>query len=319
MTWPSVTIVVTARDRFDYSIPSLESIYQHTTVPFDLVYVAGKFPPSVRAELERLSKSKPFTLIQKDHYLMPQSARNIGARLATGKYVVFIENDCVVTPGWLESLLTCAEETGAAAVSPIVCEGTPLHTILHFVGGEVSIRVEKEGGVEKRHLIDKINHQGLKVVDIRPGLKRSETGAFEFHCVLMRRDAVEKAGYFDEGILSKELVDFTLMLKKAGEKIYLEPAALVSFMSEPPLGPPLHKDDIPFYELRWADDLEIASLHRLRDKWQLTEDTFFPNRYQSPYLMCQGILGITRAYPAGDNITAACTINAESAAVNVPA
>lgn len=46
---------------------------------------------------------------------------------------------------------------------------------------------------------------------------------------------------------------------------------------------------------------------------------FFPNRYQSPYLMCQGILGITRAYPAGDNITAACTINAESAAVNVPA
>ena len=46
---------------------------------------------------------------------------------------------------------------------------------------------------------------------------------------------------------------------------------------------------------------------------------FFPNKYQSPYLMCQGILGITRAYPAGDNITASCTINAESAARNVAA
>lgn len=46
---------------------------------------------------------------------------------------------------------------------------------------------------------------------------------------------------------------------------------------------------------------------------------FFPNRYSAPYIMCQGILGITRTYPAGDNITAACTINAESAARNVAA
>lgn len=212
---------------------------------------------------------------------MPQKTRNIGARLATGKYIVFIENDVIVTPGWLEALVTCAEETNAAVVSPVICEGTPLHTILHFVGGEVSIRTEKTGGIEKRHLIDKINHQGQKVADVRPTLKRSETGAFEFHCVLMRRDAVEKAGYFDPVILSKELVDFTLTLKKNGEKIYLEPSALVSFMSEPPLGPPLHKDDIPFYELRWADDLEVQSLHRLRDKWALTEETFFPNRYQN--------------------------------------
>lgn len=46
---------------------------------------------------------------------------------------------------------------------------------------------------------------------------------------------------------------------------------------------------------------------------------FYPNRYSAPYLMAQGILGITRTYPAGDNITAACTINAESAARNVAA
>lgn len=46
---------------------------------------------------------------------------------------------------------------------------------------------------------------------------------------------------------------------------------------------------------------------------------FYPNKYAAPYVTCQGILGITRAYPAGDNITASCTINAESAARNVAA
>lgn len=46
---------------------------------------------------------------------------------------------------------------------------------------------------------------------------------------------------------------------------------------------------------------------------------FYPDRYAGPYIMCQGTLGVTRAFPAGDQITASCTINAESAARNVAA
>lgn len=44
---------------------------------------------------------------------------------------------------------------------------------------------------------------------------------------------------------------------------------------------------------------------------------FFPDRYASPYLLCQGKLGISRTFPAGDTIQASCTINAASAAVEV--
>lgn len=44
---------------------------------------------------------------------------------------------------------------------------------------------------------------------------------------------------------------------------------------------------------------------------------FYPDRYKSPYLLCQGKLGISRTYPAGDNIQAACTISAASAASEV--
>lgn len=44
---------------------------------------------------------------------------------------------------------------------------------------------------------------------------------------------------------------------------------------------------------------------------------FYPDRYASPYLLCQGKLGISRTWPAGDNIQAACTISAESAATEV--
>ena len=44
---------------------------------------------------------------------------------------------------------------------------------------------------------------------------------------------------------------------------------------------------------------------------------FFPDRYKTPYMLTQGKLGITRTFPAGDSIQAACTISAASASVEV--
>jgi hypothetical protein len=44
---------------------------------------------------------------------------------------------------------------------------------------------------------------------------------------------------------------------------------------------------------------------------------FYPDRYATPYLLCQGKLGIARTFPAGDTLQAACTISASAAATEV--
>ncbi len=44
---------------------------------------------------------------------------------------------------------------------------------------------------------------------------------------------------------------------------------------------------------------------------------FYPDRYQSSYMLCQGKLGIARTFPAGDSIQAACTISADEAVTEV--
>jgi hypothetical protein len=44
---------------------------------------------------------------------------------------------------------------------------------------------------------------------------------------------------------------------------------------------------------------------------------FYPDRYASPYILCQGKLGIARTFPAGDQIQAACTVSAEAPAQEV--
>lgn len=44
---------------------------------------------------------------------------------------------------------------------------------------------------------------------------------------------------------------------------------------------------------------------------------FYPDKYKTPYMLCQGKLGISRTFPAGSSITAKCTISAATAAVEV--
>jgi GT2 family glycosyltransferase len=282
MSLPLVTIINTPRDRFGYARRSLESVYQFTEIPFHLVYVDAGSPKKVQKEIANLRKEKNFEWIRVNHYLPPSVGRNLAAKSVTTPYVVFMDNDCIVSQGWLTALVRCAEETGAVVVSPLICEGDPLHTIVHFSGGQVTLTKKNFNGKEITVLADQ-NHdtQGQKVADLRPRLKREETGAAEFHCVLMRRDFLEKMGYFDEAVVSKELIDLRLSVLKFGGKMYLEPDALVSFMSEPPLGPPLEPMDIPYYLLRWSDKWELSSLHRLRDKWGLSEDEFFAKRYEN--------------------------------------
>ncbi len=44
---------------------------------------------------------------------------------------------------------------------------------------------------------------------------------------------------------------------------------------------------------------------------------FKPDRLKTPYILTQGKFGVSRTFPAGDNITAACTVSATESAVEV--
>ncbi|MGB3754791.1 MAG: glycosyltransferase, partial [Rivularia sp. (in: cyanobacteria)] len=116
---PEVTIIVAPRERFSYTRESLESIYEHTQLPFKLIYVDGGSPSHIQNYLETQAAEKQFEVIRTEHYLSPNHARNLGLRKVDTKYVVFIDNDVVVTPGWLKTAVDCAEETNATVVSPL--------------------------------------------------------------------------------------------------------------------------------------------------------------------------------------------------------
>lgn len=272
-----VTIVVTPRERFSYVRESLESIYQNTNCPFQLIYIDGNSPAKVRLYLEEQAQAKQFQIIRTNYYLSPNHARNIGLRQVNTKYVVFIDNDVIVSPGWLQSLVQCAEETAATVVGPLVCQGTPVHEEVHCAGGETHIWLDKNAEVPRRRLREKMYKQGHLVEKLRQQFHRKPTELAEFHCVLVRTEIFERIGLLDEAMLNtKEHLDFCMAVAQAGGSVYFEPECLVTYVP----GPPLEWTDLHYYMLRWSDAWTLSSLHRLRDKWNLAEDGYFQAKYK---------------------------------------
>src|SRR5680860_307591 len=189
----NVTIVVVPRERFSCAAESLESIYQHTTMPFSLVYVDGGSPARIQRYLQAQARDKGFHLLRTESYLSPNRARNLGLLEAHGEYVVFVDNDVIVSPRWLETLIECAEETGAAVVGPLTCQHKPVHEKVHCAGGESGVEIKHENGQDTRHIIEKIYSQGRSVAGLRADLKRQKTGLAEISlhagaCEHIRRD-----------------------------------------------------------------------------------------------------------------------------------
>ena len=264
-TGPDVTIIVVPRERFSVSVRVLEALYERTRYPFSLVYVDGGSPRSTRSQLEAASRRYGFSLIRRDRYLTPNQARNLALCQVRTKYVVSLDNDVLVTPGWLDTLIRSAEDTGAAVVGPVTCIGEPEGEIIHSAGGVAHVA---EWGT-RRQFVHQNHHEYSRLEDLRPLLSRRETEMVEFHCMLIRTDVLARIGALDEQILNDpHHVDFCMTVREAGGTIYLEPAAVVTQLAPPPVP----WSDLPFFLQRWNGPATRRSLEHFRRKWRLPED-----------------------------------------------
>ncbi|MEM9087689.1 MAG: glycosyltransferase [Cyanobacteria bacterium P01_F01_bin.53] len=301
---PKVTLVIGPRERFSYTRECLESIYQNTDYPFELVFVDVCSPKPVEHYIQQKSQEESFTVIRTARYISPNQARNVGLRYvrqqAHAAYIVFVENDVIVKRGWLTRLVSCAEETGAAVVGPLTCIGKPLHQVIHNAGGRSYIKTDLKRGQSRRLIKQSAYLTGKPVAEVPEELCPVQCDYVEFHCMLVRTNIFETApfkkthGLLDEGMLAtREHIDFCFMVTEASGRIYSDrtavvttdtvgidsnKAGLIKWFGQLEL-PEFKLYDLPYFMLRWSDAWDLSSLNHLRKKWNLTEDRYFKKRY----------------------------------------
>jgi GT2 family glycosyltransferase len=262
MSEPLATVVVVPRERFGVTRRSLEAIYANTTAPFHLVYVDGGSPARVRRYLADEARARGFSLVRTDHYLTPNEARNLGVRHVRTRYVVFIDNDAVPAPGWLDKLVECAETTGAWIVGPLYFIGEPERQEIHMAAGDARIEERPTG----RRFVERHRFAGKRPAEVRAHLKRMPCEQVEFHCMLVRAEVFERLGPLDEGLRNvAEHSDLCMLVRGQGGEVYFEPDSVVTYITSGRFS----WSDYAFFFWRWSDAWTEASIARFREKWDL--------------------------------------------------
>ena len=164
---------------------------------------------------------------------------NQGARVARGRNLVFLNNDTVPQPGWVQALLDAAKEEDAAICGArlIYPDGRIQHAGVAFHSGGIGYHIFN--GFPKDH----------------PAVtKRRRFQAVTAACMLVRRDLFEELAGFDEGYRNGfEDVDFCLRAGEKGYRVLYAPESVV-----------VHHEETS--EGRKANDRE--NLERFLERWR---------------------------------------------------
>ncbi|OOG55555.1 glycosyltransferase [Rhodanobacter sp. C03] len=108
---PRVSVVIPVHGKLPYTLACLRSIAHHgAEAAFEIIVVDDLSPDESATTLTQITGLR---LLSNTENLGFIGSCNAGAAIARGAFVLFLNNDTQVTPGWLDRLLDCfAEESG---------------------------------------------------------------------------------------------------------------------------------------------------------------------------------------------------------------
>ena len=112
------SIIVPVHDLLRHTRLCLESVRSHTSLPYEILVADNGSGHAVRSYLRRLRRSWPeLRVLRSEENLTFARSVNRAMDEARGSYIVWLNNDAVVTPEWLQRLIACVESDPAAGAA----------------------------------------------------------------------------------------------------------------------------------------------------------------------------------------------------------
>ena len=192
------SIIILTHDQLPYTRQCLESIRLRTLAPYELIVVDNG---SQDGTVEYLRQQRDVRLLANDHNLGFPAGCNQGIHAARGEQVLLLNNDVVVTTGWLERMLAAlTSDPAVGLVGPSS----------NYVSGSQQIDVPYP---DLTQLDGFAWHWGQAHAG-----QWLETDRLVGFCLLFRRELVHKIGLLDErfGVGNFEDDDFCRRARDAG-------------------------------------------------------------------------------------------------------
>ena len=201
--YPKLSIIVVTFNKLEYTKLCLESVIRNTEFPnYEIIIVDNaSVDGSVPYIQEFEHSTKGVTFVRNEKNLGFAAANNMGANSATGEYLVFLNNDTIVTPGWLQELLFCLNKYPAVGM---------IGPVTNAIGNEAKIEVDYKE-------LSGINYFAAR----RAGKYRGmafEIRVLALYCTVISRNLYSRLGGLDEryqvGMFEDD--DLALKIRKAG-------------------------------------------------------------------------------------------------------
>ena len=210
-TWGLTSIIIPVHGQLSHTQRCIESIRQHTPQPFEIIVIDNASPDETAAWLKQ---QNDITVIANPVNRGFPAAINQGLRMAQGEQLLILNNDTVVTPGWLERQLE------ALASAPEVGMVGPC---TNRISGEQQVAVD----------YDQEALQGLDEFSSKWSIQHRKqyepTDRLVGFCMLMKRSLFEKVGAFDEqfGLGNFEDDDYCRRAMQAGFQLLIARDAFI--------------------------------------------------------------------------------------------
>ena len=210
---PLVSIVIPVFNKIAYTAACLRSLAEHAEdMQFETIVVDDC---STDRTSKRLTEIGGIRVVHNGENLGFVGSCNAGAALANGEFIVFLNNDTVVTAGWLRALLDCfmqEPDAGLAGSKLVYPDG----------------RLQEAGGIVFRDGSGWNYGRFDDPADPRYNFRR-EADYCSGAAIMLRTKFFRQLGGFDQRFAPAyyEDTDLAFATRAAGKKVFFEPSSVV--------------------------------------------------------------------------------------------
>jgi GT2 family glycosyltransferase/glycosyltransferase involved in cell wall biosynthesis len=220
----AVSIIIPVFNKVDLTKNCLNSIYKYTrkTIPFEIIVVDNKSSDDTLDFLKDFQKDhSELVIISNEENLGFAKANNIGAANAKGKYLLLLNNDTEVQPGWLENLYATIDSNdsiGAVGSKLLFPNGTIQHAGVIIINDQLI-----NDPLVARHIF-----YGQQA-DYPEANQATQYKALTAACLMIRKDVFARVNGFDENYWNGyEDVDLCFKIFESGYKLIYQPKSIVT-------------------------------------------------------------------------------------------
>lgn len=203
-----VSIIIPVYNQHELTEECINAVLENTSGEYEIIIIDNGSDPSIHLPFTGLVES---CIVRNEENKGFPAAINQGIQESSGDVICLLNNDCIVTPGWLDTLL------------PHLDQFDIIGPVTNYSSGMQQVSADSYSNK------DELNQSAASWAEAMAGTDPTEVKWIIGFCMMFKQSTYDLTGPFDESIWPAcgEEIDFCLRARQSGLRIAIVPSVYV--------------------------------------------------------------------------------------------